>query len=87
VFIDENFVSGGTQKQIHSFMKEHNPTIEYTLGCVMLDLFCPDKACLYGKMLDFWADDMACFFKPISIEERGVRFRDDNKFKTVTDCI
>jgi len=76
MFIDENFVSGGTQKQIHQFMEKIKYEHEYMVGCVMLDLFCPDKNCLYGKLLDFWADDMACFFKPINIEERGVRFRD-----------
>jgi len=77
VFIDENFVTGRTQKQIRAFMAKAFPNVEYTMGCVMLDLFCPDKECLHGKLLDFWADDMACFFKPIAIEERGKRFRDD----------
>lgn len=76
IFIDENFVSGGTQAQVHAYMEKHKLDYEYHLGCVMLDLFCPDKNCMHGKILDFWADDMACFFKPIDIEERGVRFRD-----------
>jgi hypothetical protein len=77
-FIDENFVSGGTQAYIRKYMFEEAPEMEYKLGCVMLDLFCPDKNCEYGKLLDFWAEDMACFFKPIAIEDRGARFRDDS---------
>jgi hypoxanthine phosphoribosyltransferase len=81
VFIDENFVSGGTQKDVHEFMAEYMPNVEYKLGVVMLDYFCPDKDCMSGTVLDFWANSMACFFKPIAIEERGVRFRD------VTDCV
>ena len=77
VFVDENFVSGNTQAKIRDFMKVNYPEIEYKLACVMLDMYCPDKDCIHGKFLDFWALDIACFFKPISIEQRGVRYRDE----------
>jgi len=77
VFVDENFVSGRTQSQIRDFMAANHPNIEYKLACVMLDSFCPDQDCMYGVFLDFWATNMACFFKPVAIENRGVRFRDD----------
>jgi adenine/guanine phosphoribosyltransferase-like PRPP-binding protein len=76
-FVDENFVSGGTQREIREFMAQHHPEVEYQIGCVMLDLFCPDRACDHGVLLDFWADSMACFFKGCDISvDRGVRFRD-----------
>ena len=76
-FVDENFVSGQTQREIRQFMATNHPDIEYAIGCVMLDLFCPDHDCEYGVLLDFWADSMACFFKGCDIElDRGVRFRD-----------
>ena len=44
----------------------------------MLDSFCPDKDCVYGKELDFWATEIACFFKPYLIEEKGNKYRDEN---------
>ena len=78
-FVDENFVSGGTQQEIREFMAQNHPTIQYAMGCVMLDLFCPDRDCDHGTLLDFWADSMACFFKGCDIDvDRGVRFRDDS---------
>lgn len=75
LFIDENFVTGNTQSLIRNLMNDKNNT-QYKVGCIMLDLFCPDKDCVYGKLLDFWATDIACFFKPYLIEEKGNKFRD-----------
>jgi hypothetical protein len=77
LFVDENFVSGRTQQQIRNFMDLTYPTVDYRLCCIMLDLYCPDRICLYGKLLDFWATDIACFFKPIDFDKQGIRHRDE----------
>lgn len=75
LFIDENFVTGKTQSQIKNLMQQY-PNINHKVGCIMLDLYCPDKDCVYGKLLDFWANDIACFFKHYEPEQQGEKFRD-----------
>ncbi len=77
LFIDENFVTGNTQSKIKALMVD-KPQADYLIGCVMLDMFCPDRDCVYGKELDFWATDIACFFKPYLIEEKGNKYRDNH---------
>lgn len=77
LFVDENFVTGNTQSKIRNLMATKQEA-SYLISCIMLDMFCPDRDCIYGKELDFWALDIACFFKPYLIEEKGNKYRDNH---------